>query len=91
MPVLQFPEGRDVLSLVDAAPNGRLAGLVALRDRLAREIDGAEQSRDVAALSRQFSDVLLQIDELESPLLEKPLTALDELNKRREARAKKTG
>jgi hypothetical protein len=79
------------MSLSEEAPKGRLAGLVALRDRLAAEIDTAEQSRDVAALSRQFSDVLLQIDELEAPMLEKPLTALDELNKRREARAKKTG
>jgi len=79
------------MSLSEEAPKGRLAGLVALRDRLAQEIDTAEQSRDVAALSRQFSDVLLQIDELEAPTLEKPLTALDELNKRREARAKKTG
>jgi hypothetical protein len=79
------------MSLSEEAPKGRLAGLVALRDRLAAEIDTAEQSRDVAALSRQFSDVLLQIDELEAPTLEKPLTALDELNKRRESRAKKTG
>jgi hypothetical protein len=52
------------MSLSDEAPKGRLAGLVALRDRLAQEIDTAEQSRDVAALSRQFTDVLLQIDEL---------------------------
>lgn len=79
------------MSLSEEAPKGRLAGLVALRDRLAAEIDTAEQSRDVAALSRQFSDVLLQIEELEAPLVDKPLTALDELNKRREARAKKTG
>lgn len=79
------------MSLSEEAPKGRLSGLVALRDRLAAEIDTAEQSRDVAALSRQFSDVLLQIEELEAPLVEKPLTALDELNKRREARAKKTG
>jgi hypothetical protein len=79
------------MSLSEEAPKGRLAGLVALRDKLAAEIDTAEQSRDVAALSRQFSDVLLQIEELEAPSLEKPLTALDELNKRREARAKKTG
>ena len=79
------------MSLSEEAPKGRLAGLVALGDRLAAEIDTAEQSRDVAALSRQFSDVLLQIEELEAPTLEKPLTALDELNKRREARAKKTG
>jgi hypothetical protein len=77
--------------LSEEAPKGRLAGLVALRDKLAAEIDGAQQSRDVAALSRQFSDVLLQIEELEAPSQEKPLTALDELNRRREARAKKTG
>ena len=79
------------MSLSEVAPKGRLAGLVALRNKLAAEIDTAEQSRDVAALSRQFTDVLLQIEELEAPSLEKPLTALDELNKRREARAKKTG
>lgn len=79
------------MSLSEEAPKGRLAGLVALRNKLAAEIDTAEQSRDVAALSRQFTDVLLQIEELEAPSLEKPLTALDELNKRREARAKKTG
>ena len=79
------------MSLSEEAPKGRLAGLVALRDRLAQEIDTAEQSRDVAALSRQFSDVLLQIDELSSGAEDKPLTALDELRKRREGRTKKTG
>jgi hypothetical protein len=79
------------MSLSEEAPKGRLAGLVALRERLALELDTASQPAAVAALSRQFTDVLLQIDELEAPTLEKPLTALDELNKRREARAKKTG
>ena len=79
------------MSLSEEGPKGRLVGLVALRDVLARQIDEAQQARDVAALSRQFTDVLLQIDELQAPLVEKPLTALDELNKRREARAKKTG
>jgi hypothetical protein len=80
-----------MMSLSEEAPKGRLAGLVALRDRLALELDTATQPAAVAALSRQFTDVLLQIDELEAPTLEKPLTALDELNKRREARVKKTG
>ena len=79
------------MSITEEAPKGRLAGLVALRERLALELDTATQPAAVAALSRQFTDVLLQIDELEAPTLEKPLTALDELNKRREARAKKTG
>ena len=79
------------MSLSDAAPLGRLAGLVALRDRLALEIDTAAQSRDVAALSRQFSDVLLQIEELQGGVEDKPLTALDELRRRREGRSKSAG
>lgn len=79
------------MSLSEAAPNGRLAGLLALRDRLAREIDLCESARDVAALSRQFTDVLVQISELQPDEVVKPKTALDELKKRRESRSKKTG
>jgi len=52
------------MSLSEEAPKGRLAGLVALRERLALELDTATQPAAVAALSRQFTDVLLQIDEL---------------------------
>jgi len=80
------------VSLVEEAPKGRLAGLVALRDRLALELDSAEQSRDVAALSRQFSDVLLQIDELDvKPAVDAPVSPLDEMRRRRAERARKTG
>jgi hypothetical protein len=81
------------MSLSEEAPKGRLAGLVALRDRLAAEIDTAEQSRDVAALSRQFSDVLLQIEELSSGAVDnsKPASPLDELRRKRAERAGKTG
>ena len=80
------------MSLVEEAPKGRLAGLVALRDRLALELDSAEQSRDVAALSRQFSDVLLQIDELDvTPAADAPVSPLDEMRRRRAERARKTG
>ena len=80
------------MSLVEEAPKGRLAGLVALRDRLALELDSAEQSRDVAALSRQFSDVLLQIDELDvKPAVDAPVSPLDEMRRRRAERARKTG
>jgi hypothetical protein len=80
------------MSLVEEAPKGRLAGLVALRDRLAMELDSAEQSRDVAALSRQFSDVLLQIDELDvKPAADAPVSPLDEMRRRRAERARKTG
>jgi len=52
------------MSLSEEAPKGRLAGLIALRERLALELDTATQPAAVAALSRQFTDVLLQIDEL---------------------------
>lgn len=80
------------MSIAEEAPKGRLAGLVALRDRLALELDGAEQSRDVAALSRQFTDVLIQIDELDvAPAADAPVSPLDEMRKRRAERARKTG
>jgi len=80
------------MSLVEEAPKGRLAGLVALRDRLALELDTAEQSRDVAALSRQFTDVLLQIDQLDvKPATDAPVSPLDEMRRRRAERARKMG
>ena len=75
----------------EAAPGGRLAGLIALRDRLAVEIDSCDSARDVAALSRQFTDVLAQVDELQGGVEDKPLTALDELRRRREGRSKSAG
>ena len=81
------------MSLVEEAPKGRLAGLVALRDRLALELDTAEQPAAVAALSRQFTDVLLQIDELQgSSTGDAPVaTPLDGLMKKiAERQAKKT-
>jgi hypothetical protein len=79
------------MSLTEEAPKGRLAGLIALRDRLAAEVDGCESSRDVAALSRQFSDVLLQIDELAVDADSAPKTGKDMLEQRRKERAKRTG
>jgi hypothetical protein len=76
------------LSLSDAAPNGRLAGLVALRERLANEIDQCDSSRDVAALSIRFMDVLAQIDELNGPAAVSgaPVSPLDELRRKRAER-----
>jgi hypothetical protein len=67
-----------------AATGSRLTALRALRDRLAAEIDGCESARDVAALSRQLTDVLSQIDGLAPP--EQKGTPLDELAKRRTGR-----
>ena len=78
------------MSLSEEAPKGRLAGLIALRERLALEIDSGAQARDIAALSRQFSDVLLQIDELsdEPAAVGKAASPLDELRRKRAEKAK---
>lgn len=67
-----------------AVTGDRLKTLVALRDRLAQDIDNPMTSpRDRAALSRQFTAVLSEIAEEATPTKESPL---DELRKRREAR-----
>lgn len=77
------------MSLSEAASEGRLAGLMALRDRLASEIDGCESARDVAALSIRFMDVLAQIDELDgSAAASAPSSPLDELRRKRAERSK---
>ena len=79
------------MSVSEAAPEGRLAGLIALRERLALEIDGCESATAMAALSLRFMDVLVQIDELEggSAAASAPSSPLDELRRKRAER--KTG
>lgn len=79
------------MSLCEAASEGRLAGLVALRDRLAAEIDQCDSSRDVAALSIRFMDVLAQVEELQGgPVAGAgvPVSPLDELRRKRAERSK---
>lgn len=70
---------------VVAAAGDRLVTLRALRDLLAREIEGCESPRDLAALSRQLTLVLADIEELAPPAEQKG-TPLDELRRRRSAR-----
>ena len=48
----------------EAVRVGRVEGLVALRDRLALEIDSNPEPRDLAALSTRLEKVLEQIDGL---------------------------
>lgn len=79
------------MSITEEAPKGRLAGLVALRERLALELDTATQPAAVAALSRQFTDVLLQIDELSVDSIAAPKTGKDMLEQKRKERAKRSG
>ncbi|TDH57586.1 hypothetical protein E2F47_01865 [Mycobacterium eburneum] len=59
-----------------------MATLTALRDILARQIDTATEPRDVASLSRQFTDVLAKIDAMKP----RPKSKRDELAARRERR-----
>ena len=53
--------------MIDVAPKGNeLETLKVLRDRLAATIDETDSARDVAALSRQMTDVLERIEEVKS-------------------------
>jgi hypothetical protein len=75
------------MGLVEAADSGdRLAALRELRGLLARSIFGADSSRDVAALSRQLTEVLEQIAGLEKAAEPVRGTPLDELRARRRDR-----
>lgn len=53
--------------MIDVAPKGNeLETLKVLRDRLAAAIDETDSARDIAALSRQMTDVLERIEEVKS-------------------------
>lgn len=76
-----------VVSVAKAADSGdKRKALVALRQKLAFEIDLAEQPRDVATLSARFMEALDKLQELEDSLKKPKGGALDEFTKRREAR-----
>jgi hypothetical protein len=70
--------------LVESAASGsRLAALRDLRDLIAKTITATDSARDVAALSRQMTDVLGQIEDVEKAAPEQKGTPLDELARRR--------
>ena len=65
-----------------SAKRNRLQGLIALRDKLAKELDGCENTRYIPALSKQLRDTLEEIEKLEGDAAEiieikKPQTALE--------------
>ena len=73
-----------MLTISDVAAGGdRFQTLVALRDRLARDLDTAEEPRDVAQLVLRLTDVLQQIDEMPTS---HEVSAADEIANRRLAR-----
>lgn len=49
------------------ATNDRRETLVALRDTIAKAIDGCESGRDIAALSKRLMEVIAEIDALPDP------------------------
>ena len=59
-------EGGRVESIEMSVGKGRLAELVALRTRLAQEIDVCESVRDLAALARQYRETIREIDEIQN-------------------------
>ena len=58
--------------------------LVELRNVLADAMDSSEDTRSIAALSRQMTEVLALIDEARPPVDDgKPLTVVEQLMERR--------
>lgn len=81
------PRAGGCASVAQAAATGdKREALVALRQKLAVEIDVAENPREVAALSARFMETLDKLHELDDSLKKPKGGALDELTKRREAR-----
>lgn len=85
------------MTMFEAAQEGRLASLRALRDRVAREIDDADPATQgvtvltaLAALSNRYQDILREIDALDPPVVVRKKTPLDELAERRDAK-RRTG
>lgn len=66
------------------ASNDRRETLIALRDTIARTIDGCDSGRDIAALSKRLMEVIAEIDALPDPSSEaNPLQAEQERASRR--------
>ena len=71
-----------------AQAGDRYATLLALRDRLAQEIDDCEYARDLPALAMRLADVLSQIDSLPQSY---PTAAADVIAARRRQRRGEAG
>ena len=77
------------MSVSSEVGNGRAAVLNALLVSNAEKYDGCESLRDAKALSVEIRDIVRELDEIEVPdVSDAPLTGIDELRARREARSK---
>jgi hypothetical protein len=64
---------REKGTLAEAATNGRLALLIALRDEIALELDAGVPARDLASLSRRLMELSREIERVEAAGIENPL------------------
>lgn len=78
-----------MVTLLEAVDEGRLAGLKALRDTLAQEIDlgthGEKECTQLASLARQLRETLREIETLE-PSAPQTGSVVNDLTARRDAR-----
>jgi hypothetical protein len=72
--------------IADAVQESRVAGLRAMRDKLAADMDAAEP-QVVAQVAARLQAVLKELDDLDSPV---EVDAFDDLARRREARLSAT-
>lgn len=77
------------MAVADSIESGRVATLRALLVSITDLYDRTENPRDAKALAVEMREIMAELDELDPKPVEKPVTALDELRSRREAR--KTG
>lgn len=71
------------MTLSDAVGKGRREGLVALRDLLAAQMDSSGDVRSLAALAKQLTDVLRELDSIPTGA---EVTPVDEVAAARAAR-----
>lgn len=58
-------KGQRMAKISTSVKKNRLQGLKALRDKLAKELDGCDSCRDMAALSRQLRETMKEIEAIE--------------------------
>jgi hypothetical protein len=70
------------MTIAEAVTKGRVAGLQAMRDKLARDMDEAPP-QVVAQVAARLQAVLKELAEIDAP---QEVSKLDDLSRRREAR-----
>lgn len=75
-------------NLVRAVKSGdKRATLIALRDKVAEQIDKCESGRDMAALSKRLTEIMADIEALPDPAAQK-ISKHDRLKRRNETKVR---